>query len=59
MMNRNKRGIGVNLKTDDGKRVLRRLLKDADVVTENYRRGVMERMGLGYEVLKKENPRLI
>jgi crotonobetainyl-CoA:carnitine CoA-transferase CaiB-like acyl-CoA transferase len=47
MMNRNKRGIGVNLKTEDGKRVLRRLLKDADVVTENYRRGVMERMGLG------------
>jgi crotonobetainyl-CoA:carnitine CoA-transferase CaiB-like acyl-CoA transferase len=59
MMNRNKRGIGVNLKTEDGKRVLRRLLKDADVVTENYRRGVMERMGLGYEELKKENPRLI
>jgi crotonobetainyl-CoA:carnitine CoA-transferase CaiB-like acyl-CoA transferase len=59
MMNRNKRGIGVNLKTEDGKRVLRRLLKDADVVTENYRRGVMERMGLGYEDLKKENPRLI
>jgi crotonobetainyl-CoA:carnitine CoA-transferase CaiB-like acyl-CoA transferase len=59
MMNRNKRGIGVNLKTEDGKRVLRRLLEDADVVTENYRRGVMERMGLGYDVLKKENPRLI
>jgi crotonobetainyl-CoA:carnitine CoA-transferase CaiB-like acyl-CoA transferase len=59
MMNRNKRGIGVNLKTEDGKHVLRRLLKDADVVTENYRRGVMERMGLGYEELKKENPRLI
>jgi crotonobetainyl-CoA:carnitine CoA-transferase CaiB-like acyl-CoA transferase len=59
MMNRNKRGIGVNLKTEDGKRVLRRLLKDADVVTENYRRGVMERMGLGYEELRKENPRLI
>ncbi len=59
MMNRNKRGIAVDLKTEDGKRVLRRLLKDADVVTENYRRGAMERMGLGYEMLKKENPRLI
>ncbi|MCC6947900.1 MAG: CoA transferase [Bradyrhizobiaceae bacterium] len=59
MMNRNKRGIAVDLKTDHGKRVLRRLLKDADVVTENYRRGVMERMGLGYEVLKRENPRLV
>jgi crotonobetainyl-CoA:carnitine CoA-transferase CaiB-like acyl-CoA transferase len=59
MMNRNKRGIAVDLKTEDGKRVLRRLLKDADVVTENYRRGVMERMGFGYEETKRENPRLI
>ena len=59
MMNRNKRGIAVDLKTEDGKRVVRRLLKNADVVTENYRRGAMERMGLGYEVLKAENPRLI
>ena len=59
MMNRNKRGIAVDLKTEDGKRVLRRLLKDADVITENYRRGAMERMGLGYEGLKHDNPRLI
>jgi crotonobetainyl-CoA:carnitine CoA-transferase CaiB-like acyl-CoA transferase len=59
MMNRNKRGIALDLKTDDGKRVLHRLLKDADVVTENYRRGAMERMGFGYEALKQENPRLI
>ena len=59
MMNRNKRGIAVDLKTEDGKRVVRRLLKDADVVTENYRRGAMERMGLGYETLRKNNPRLI
>jgi crotonobetainyl-CoA:carnitine CoA-transferase CaiB-like acyl-CoA transferase len=59
MMNRNKRGIAVDLKTEDGKRVVRRLLADADVVTENYRRGVMERMGLGYEALKRANPKLI
>jgi len=59
MMNRNKRGIAVDLKTDDGKTVLRRLLKDADVVTENYRRGVMEKLGLGYEALKRENPKLV
>jgi crotonobetainyl-CoA:carnitine CoA-transferase CaiB-like acyl-CoA transferase len=59
MMNRNKRGIAVDLKTEDGKRVVRRLLKGADVVTENYRRGAMERMGLGYEALRAENPRLI
>jgi len=59
MMNRNKRGIAVDLKSEDGKAVLRRLLKDADVVTENYRRGVMEEMGLGCETLRRENPRLV
>lgn len=59
MMNRNKRGIAVNLKTDEGKKVVRRLLADADVVMENYSRGVMERMGLGYETLRDLNPRLI
>jgi crotonobetainyl-CoA:carnitine CoA-transferase CaiB-like acyl-CoA transferase len=59
MMNRNKRGIALDLKTEDGKTVLRRLLRTADVVTENYRRGVMERMGFGYEALHRLNPRLI
>ncbi len=59
MMNRNKRGIAVDLKTEDGKQVVRRLLQDADVVTENYRRGAMDRMGLGYDALRKSNPRLI
>jgi crotonobetainyl-CoA:carnitine CoA-transferase CaiB-like acyl-CoA transferase len=59
MMNRNKRGIAVNLKNEQGKDVLRRLLADADVVTENYRRGTMDRLGLGYDELKKINPGLI
>jgi crotonobetainyl-CoA:carnitine CoA-transferase CaiB-like acyl-CoA transferase len=59
MMNRNKRGIAVNLKTEDGKEVLRRLLSDADVVTENYRKGTMEKLGLGYESLRVRNPGLI
>lgn len=59
MMNRNKRGIAVNLKSDGGKDVLKRLLKDADALIENYRQGTMERLGLGYEILKKENPGLI
>jgi crotonobetainyl-CoA:carnitine CoA-transferase CaiB-like acyl-CoA transferase len=59
MLNRNKRGIAVNLKTEDGKKILRRLLEDADIVTENYRRGAMERMGFGYDTLKETNPRLI
>ena len=59
MMNRNKRGIAVDLKSEDGKRVLRRLLENADVLTESYRRGVMERMGFGYEALERDFPRLI
>ncbi len=59
MMNRNKRGIAVDLKQDQGREVLRRLLKSADVVIENYRQGTMERLGLGYESLRAENPGLI
>lgn len=59
VVNRNKRGIGLNLKTDGGRDVLRRLLMDADVVTENYRAGTMEKFGLGYETLKILNPGLI
>ncbi|MBX3535387.1 MAG: CoA transferase [Xanthobacteraceae bacterium] len=59
MMNRNKRGIAVDLKTEQGKEILRRLLKTADVLTENFSRGVMERMGFGYETLKATHPRLI
>jgi crotonobetainyl-CoA:carnitine CoA-transferase CaiB-like acyl-CoA transferase len=59
MMNRNKRGIAVNLKTAGGLEVVKRLLADADVVTENYRKGTLEKLGLGYEVLQTLNPRLI
>ncbi len=59
MMNRNKRGIAVDLKREAGKAVMRRLLATADVVIENYRRGTMERLGLGYEDLRAENPGLI
>jgi len=59
MMNRNKRGIAVDLKHEDGKRVLWRLLETADVVTENYRRGFMERLGFGYDALRRHNKRLI
>jgi len=59
MMNRNKRGVALDLKTAGGKQVLRRLLADADVVTENYRRDTMAKMGFGYDALKTENPRLI
>ncbi len=59
MMNRNKRGIVLNLKSDGGKDALLRLVKDADVLLENYRKGTMERLGLGYDELKKLNPGLI
>jgi crotonobetainyl-CoA:carnitine CoA-transferase CaiB-like acyl-CoA transferase len=59
IMNRNKRGIALDLKAEAGKRVLMRLLQDADVLIENNRRGTMDRMGFGYEALRKVNPRLI
>ena len=59
MMNRNKRGIAIDLKHADGKAVLRRLLGQSDVVIENYRKGTMERLGLGYETLREDNPGLI
>jgi len=59
MMNRNKRGIVVDLKTAGGKQVARRLFADVDVVIENYRKGTMELLGLGYETLRQANPGLI
>jgi crotonobetainyl-CoA:carnitine CoA-transferase CaiB-like acyl-CoA transferase len=59
MMNRNKRGMVIDLKKPGGTMVLRRLLKTADVLVENFAPGVMERLGLGYEDLRKENPGLI
>ncbi|WP_175477306.1 CaiB/BaiF CoA transferase family protein [Roseovarius tolerans] len=59
MMNRNKRGVALNLKDAQGVAALHRLLEEADVVIENYRMGTMERLGLGYEDLRAINPRLI
>jgi len=58
-MNRNKRGIALDLKTEAGRKVLSRLLQGADVLIENYRRGTMERMGFGYDALHALNPKLI
>lgn len=58
-INRNKRSISVDTRTEDGKAVLRRLMADADVVVSNFRAGVMERMGFGYEDLKELNPSII
>ncbi len=59
MLNRNKRSIAVNLKTAGGKRVLQRLIARADVLSENYRKGALDRLGLGYEAVHKMNPALI
>ncbi len=59
MMNRNKRGIALDLKKPQAVAALKRLLAEADVVIENYRKGTMERLGLGYETLRELNPRLI
>jgi crotonobetainyl-CoA:carnitine CoA-transferase CaiB-like acyl-CoA transferase len=59
MMNRNKRGIALNLKHPQGKAILLRMVRDADVLTENYRTGTMEKLGLGYDVLAAANPGLI
>jgi len=59
IVNRNKRGIAVDLKSEGGKEVVRRLLASADVVTENYRMGTMEKLGLGYDSLSASNPSLI
>jgi crotonobetainyl-CoA:carnitine CoA-transferase CaiB-like acyl-CoA transferase len=59
MMNRNKRGVALDLKHDKGKEILKRLVATADVLIENYRRGTMQRLGLDYEKLKAINPGLI
>jgi crotonobetainyl-CoA:carnitine CoA-transferase CaiB-like acyl-CoA transferase len=59
ILNRNKRGMAVNLKTPGGLEVVKRLLAEADVVTENYRKGTLEKLGLGYDVLQALNPRLV
>jgi len=57
--NRNKRSIAIDLKTPDGQAVLHRLVRDVDVVLENYGPGTMERLGCGWETLSALNPRLI
>jgi formyl-CoA transferase/CoA:oxalate CoA-transferase len=57
--NRNKRGIVLDLKSEEGGAVFYRLAKDADAVVQNFRPGVAERLGLGYETLRDLNPRLV
>ena len=59
MLNRNKRAIALDLKHPEGKKILLRMIRDADVVTENFRKGTMEKLGLGYDKLKSIKPDLI
>jgi len=58
-LNRAKKSITLNLKKDEGKKILKELIKDFDVLIENYRPGTMEKLGLGYDVLRKIKPDLI
>ena len=58
-MNRNKRGLSVNLQTPEGKAIATKLIQSADVVLENFRPGVMDRLGLGYDVFKENHPKLV
>ncbi|CAK6481094.1 CaiB/BaiF CoA transferase family protein [Peribacillus castrilensis] len=57
--NRNKRSITIDMKSEEGKQLIYKMAKESDVFIENFRTGAMEKMGLGYEQLKKLNPRLI
>ena len=58
-INRNKRSMTLNLKAAEGREIFLRLVREADVVLESFRPGVLERLGLGYEQLKEVNPRLV
>jgi len=58
-MNRNKKGLTLDLKAPEGKKIFLRLAEKADVVVENFRPGVMRNLGLDYETLKKVNPGLV
>lgn len=57
--NRNQRSLSINLRTDEGKEIIYRLVKDADVLIENFRPGVMDRLGFGYEKISEINPKLV
>lgn len=56
---RNKKSVTLNLKSDDGREIARKLARDADIVIENFRPGLLEKLGLGYDVLSAENPGLV
>lgn len=57
--NRNKLGVSLDLRSADGKDLFRKLVRKADILVENFRPGVLDKLGLGYDDLKRENPRLV
>ena len=59
MFNRNKKSLALDLKRKEGKEIALKLIDSADAMTENFRPGALEKMGFGYEALKKRNPRLV
>jgi len=59
MLNRGKKSLNLNLMTEKGQEVISRLIEKADVITENFTPGTLDKMGLGYDVVKKINPRII
>jgi len=58
-LNRGKKSITINLKTEEGKNIFKELIEQCDVLLENFRPGTMDKLGLGYEELKEINPRLV
>ena len=58
-VNRGKRSLTLDLKHDEGRRILRRLLDEADVLAENFRPGTLDRLGFSYEAVRARNPRIV
>lgn len=58
-LNRNKKSMTLNLKTEKGKEILLDLVKQSDIIVENFRPGTMEKLGIGYEIIKEINPKII
>jgi crotonobetainyl-CoA:carnitine CoA-transferase CaiB-like acyl-CoA transferase len=58
-VNRNKKSLGLNLKTEDGRRILWKLIERADVLIENFRPGVLDKLGFGYKAVHQANPRTV
>ena len=59
MMNRNKKGIALNLKDKDGVEIFKKMVENSDVVLENFRKGTLEKLGIGYDIMSEINPKII